>query len=411
MTHRTHNRALTAVIVLAAVTAIAAAPAGAFSVKGKIVNGTTGDSEIDVDVSVIDPGGGMTAGRTVRATRGEFTVGDLEDSPSMLFLRIDYKGVRYDYPLRYEGADPVEVELLVYETTGSWEGVAVAVPHFNMTRHDDHLVVECVYEITNGSEPPRTITGEEAQFRFRLPAQTREFNGLYVAAFGIPVEREPIETREHGVFRVDYPIRPGATRVGITYTLPYADGKTVFADSVLYDIGEFVVSTADPGMRITSETNTLIDADKRGAASSYVIKGLARGDEVHLHVAGGGQSARETPRSTVKVIPNRAEPLSLPVTIILFVALLTMAGMAMKERGGQTVQNDKLRQFKNVLLKRLAKLDDLYEAETVSAAVYHAKRTELKSQLASLIYRLGTNTEGDTGPKAGRQDGRKRTNV
>jgi hypothetical protein len=55
-----------------------------------------------------------------------------------------------------------------------------------------------------------------------------------------------------------------------------------------------------------------------------------------------------------------------------------------------------LSQYRDVLIERLAKLDDLRETGAIPAGAYQAKRMELKNQLASLIIRLGEGSRERT---------------
>jgi hypothetical protein len=366
--------------------------------------------DIDIDVTIINPADGMSAVREVKAAGGEFNVANLDDSLSVYILRVDYKDVHYDYPVRPAGADPAEITAYIYEQTATWKNVEVTASRLTAARHGDHLQIDRVYEITNKSQPPVTLVGRKAHFKISLPEDMSSFNGLYASALGIPVEREPIETNEPGVFQVDYPIRPGVTLVGLSYTVPYNNSHYAHTEAILYDIDNLTVFSDDPDMRITSESVELVGIEDPHAAAAYVVDGLKRAGELHLHISGGsGSTAGESRRGpVVQIVPNATEDLSFIVMAILLVALLTLAGIALGESKSPANVQVQLERHKKLLLKRMAKLDDLHETQAVPAAAYHAKRTELKNQLASLIYQLKSNTPARHGNRPAKGERRRK---
>jgi hypothetical protein len=64
--------------------------------------------------------------------------------------------------------------------------------------------------------------------------------------------------------------------------------------------------------------------------------------------------------------------------------------LAVTTRGAVSpmAQRERLESIYDVLLKRLARLDDLNDAGAVAHDVYKAKRAELKNQIASVLYQL-----------------------
>lgn len=385
---------LAVLVSLAGVSMVAPRETAAFTLKGEIINGTTGETDIDIDVTVINPMEHMKTVGKARAIGGAFSVENLDDSVSVYILRVDYNDVHYDYPVRPTGADPVEITAYIYEQTSSWNGVSVGESRFYASKHAGHLQIDRVYEITNNSEPPATIVGPEGFFKITFPEEMASLNGLYASTLGIPVEREPIETNEPGIFLVNYPIRPGATNVGLSYTVPYQNEHFMFSEKLLYNIDRFKIFSDDRNLKITSKSNDLVNIEDPHAAVAYIIDGLKTNDELSIHFAGGSSNTDgETQRTAIQIVPNIMEDLSFIVMAILLIALLVIVVMALRETQAPLEQNAQLKRHKDVLVTRLAKLDDLYETKAVPPAVYHAKRSELKNQLASLIYRLGTGTK------------------
>jgi hypothetical protein len=398
MSSRRFRSVITVVAAAAGFASTTAVPARGGTVQGTVVNRSTGARNVSAPVSVIDPSAGMTPLYTVQATNGEFSIGDLDAGAYL--ARVDYEGVTYNWPFQIAENEQATIEITVYDTTSSWEGTRIAVPHFTATRHDDHLVIERVYDVYNERQPPRTIAGDGGYFRFPLPEQMHSFNGMYVQHDEVPVERQPVETDEAGVYRLDYPIRPGLTRVAMSYTVAYDSAAVSLNEKLLYDIESFTIFATDPDMQITSTTNDLIPEEGPHEGVSWHIDGLKKGEVLNLSFRGG--SSQETAsggEGDIIVVPNQAEGLSLVLMLILLLALAAFTAIAAREPRMSGPESLRLAEYRNVLIRRLAKLDDLYETGAIPSAAYRAKRAELKNQVASLTYRLGAGSRA--GAKTG----------
>jgi hypothetical protein len=375
------------------------ATAGAASIHGTVVNGTTGGTDVKATVSIINPASGMAPVQTVQAVNGEFSIDNLE--PGSYLARVEYAGVTYNRPFQIAGDEHADVTVEVFDTTTSWKGVKVVVPHFTAARHSDHLVIERVYDIYNEAQPLKTITGDEGFFRFPLPEEMHAFNALFVQYGEVPIERQPVESGEKGVYLVDYPIRPGLTRVVMSYTANYDSGAVSMNEKIQYDIDSFTIFATDAEMEISSSSHELAEGGGPHEGVSWEIKGLKRGDVLNLSFRGGVNQETASGGSgegqhMVIVVPNDAENLSLILMVILLLALVTFVGIAMKEPRIDGAEALRLSQYRDVLIERLAKLDDLRETGAIPAGAYQAKRMELKNQLASLIIRLGEGSRERT---------------
>lgn len=369
------------------------------SIHGSVTNGTTGSTDVAVDISVINPAAGMAPLQTTRSSAGEWGVDNL--APGVYIARVDYQGVAYNQSFQIEGNEHVSVAITIYETTPSWDGIRVVIPHYTATRHDNHLVVERVYEIYNESSPLRTVTGGDS-FRFPLPAEMHNLNGFYIQYGDVPVEREPAETDETGIYSVDYPIRPGLTRVVMSYTAEYESAAATFTEKLQYDIENFTIFATDAEMEITSSSHDLAEQQGAHAGVSWTITKLESGDQLKLSFRGGVNQVASPSRSqaTITVIPNDAESLSTLLLIILLLALAAFSGIALREKDPARADAATLGEHRDLLVARLARLDDLHEAGAIpGAAAYQIKRAEIKNQIASLLFRL--NPGRKTGSKSG----------
>jgi len=387
------------------------AAAGAFTIKGKVVNGTTQDRAVSTDVIIVDPAGGMTGEQTVRAENGVFEVEGLSDDTSVFLVRVDYQGVMYNEMVRTSDGDPAEVVIMIYEPTEAWEGVRVSMPHVVARRHGDHVEMEQLYEINNVSNPPRTIVGE-GPFHFPIPEDNMEISAIYVTALGMPIERAPEPTETPGLYRITYALRPGITRAGVSYRLPYGEGAYTLRQVFPYDVEAVTVFGEDPEMTITSEATAFVRDESGHDMVSYVSGNIPSGTQLEIRFAGGsGQSlvgeggGGRGATGSVVILPNHMEEASLMIMVILLLALTAFMGITLHGTEDPLRNPRNLRSYYDTLLRRMARLDDLLEAQAIPADVHRAKREELKTQLASLMHRIrgaesaGHNLDRSNGQK------------
>lgn len=370
-----------------------AAPVHAFTVRGNIVNGTTGAAVLDAKVAIVNPAGGMIQEREVDAPGGRFEVTGLDAKAPIYLLRVDYDGVPYNVPVRVDGNDH-EVTVSVYQSTTSWDGIKVSAPHLAASWQGDHLAIEQLFEISNESTPHRTATGEKGYFTLFIPADMESLTTCFVTSLGVPVDRVPIPTDEPGVFRVEYPIRPGLTRVGIAYKVPYTDGRYTLNAKVLYDLEHLFVFAVDPDMKITSSSHELQPNEPVHGMTAFSIHGVPKGSTLALSFQ-GGTSQLASASQEVQVIANDAHRIAIYAMVALLLVLLVVVGVTQRSANPLSDAHV-LRSHYDLLVKRLARLDDLRAADAVSDDAHRATREEMTARLGALALKMRSIDEAAT---------------
>lgn len=376
-----------------AATLLAPAIASAFTINGTVINGTTG-APATVTVHVVRPSGGMVVEQEIEARDGHFTIGDLDKNAPIYLIRIDYQGVMYNEPVRVTGGD-VDVTVKIYEVTTSWEHLHVSSPSLIASRTGDVLEIERIYDVVNETDPPRTVAGDEASFSFVLPADMVELKSSHVTAIGVPIARTPVPVGENNLHKIDYPLRPGLTRVSVTYTVPYSGGSYTLRERVPYDVENITVFQIDPDMDIAGGGVEFDVHNSTNSMNAYHATNVAGDTEITIAFSGGtsepaGATTADSGSRTgsVMLLPNAMEETSIIIMVIMLLALLALAGVSVHGVESPLEQRDGVQAHYETLARRLARLDDLHAAETIPADVYPVKRAELKQQLASLRYRL-----------------------
>ena len=393
-----------ALLVMSAVMLSAAASAHAFTVHGTVTNGTTGKPVSSAHVIVIQPSAGMLEVGSTEATNGQFQVPNLSDKAPIYVLRVEYAGTTYNEPVRVTGADQT-VDIAVFETTTSWAGVGVVVPHLAIARQGDELMIEQMYEITNSTSPAKTITGQDGAFKVFLPADMDSLTDCYVTAGEMPLKRTPVPTDVVDLYGIDYPIRPGITRVTIAYTVPYASGSYTMNHKFAEAVTHMSVFAVDSTMQVSSTSHQFASTESVHDMKAYALHDIKANSTVTLTFSGGdpnfaGLNLDENGNATgggggaagdnENVIPRfgEDEKISRFLMVTVLLVLAGVVGMSLRDRHDPLSDPQVLRAHYDLLLARLARLDDLHAAQTIPDDVYRSSREDMMGRLAALALLL-----------------------
>lgn len=384
-----------------------AVSAHAFTVHGTIENGTTGKTVESAKVSVVSPSAGMMEESQVEAVDGHFEVPNLEASAPIYLLRVEFDGIEYNTPVTVNGQDQT-VKITVYDATTSWKGIHVAMPHLAAVRDGDHLTIEELFQITNETDPPRTANGDEGFFHLFLPAAMESLTSCFVTSLGVPVDRTPTPTSRAGIYTIDYPIRPGETRIGVSYVVPYKSDEFSLTQKVLYNIDNLTVFAVDPSMKISSTSHKLEAQEGVHGMTAYAVPGLTRGETLALKFSGGephpaGVDASDTGgggggsgggTQNISVVPVDTSQLSVFLMMAMLLVLFGLGIVALRETRDPLSDSKILRRHYDALVLRLARLDDLRAADTIPAEAYRATREDIVNRLSALALRMRAQKGG-----------------
>ncbi len=246
-----------------------AASAWAAGIDGTVMNGTSGQPQGNALVSLLQPGaGGMqTLASTKSDASGKFHFDQDPQGPRI--LQAIYNGVIYNQ-VAPPGTPAAGMTVTVYEPVND----PAAAP---MTQHlvllqpgDTELAVSEEFLFVNAG---KTTFNDAANGSARvwIPEAGRAAAKVTVTApGGMPIQRDPAKTREPGVYKIDYPLKPGETRFEVNYSLPITqpsafEGKTVGATSPL----RLVVPA---GVTLKGEGVELLGQEPTTQAGIYSVK-------------------------------------------------------------------------------------------------------------------------------------------
>lgn len=377
---------------------VAAANARAFNVHGTVTNGTTGKPVAAAHVIIIQPSAGMLEVGSAEAKDGKFDVANLSNDAPVYVLRVEYGGTTYNEPVRVTGQDQT-VDISVFESTTSWDQVGVVVPHLAAARTGDELAIEMMYEITNATSPARTITGKDGAFRVFLPADMDSLTDCYIASGEMPLKRTPIPTDVADLYGIDYPIRPGITRLSISYRVPYA-GTYTLKHRFAQPVSHMSVFAVDSTLSVSSTSHPFASTESVHGMTAYAVHDIKANTTVELTFTGGdpdfagldvdeqGNAGGGAADDNITVQPGVDEKISYFFMVTVLLVLACVAVMSLRDRNDPLSDPQVLRAHYDLLLARLARLDDLHAAQTIPDDAYRASREELMNRLGALAMHL-----------------------
>jgi hypothetical protein len=270
------------ILGLALIAGFSVAALAADTVTGVARNRTRGQSAIGDEVILLGLDQGMQEeARTKTDSQGSFTL-KLRFIDKLHLLRVLHQGVNYDQQV--SAGDAVSID--VFDAATKVQGLAGSIEIIRTGTKENMLHVSDMIEIRNDSSPPRTQAGERT-FEVYLPAHAKIDSVLAASSgkMGVIISAKPV-AGEPGHFAVNFPLRPGATKFGFNYDLPY-DGRVTFRTRRLYPVQQLAVmipptmkfSSRSPAFQVlrTGNSNYQVQAANRvnaGEGPEFEISGV-----------------------------------------------------------------------------------------------------------------------------------------
>lgn len=205
------------------------------AVDGTVINKTTGKPQGGATVTLYKLGGaGMESVESVKSDgAGKFVINRDPQGPHLIQTAFD--GVTYNHMLPPE-APRTGLALEVFNSSAKPGDAKVAQHIVLLEPAGGELNVN--ESIVFANEGKLTFNNpEQGTARFFLPAGAKgKAKVMASAPQGMPVERAAEETGQPNVYKVDFPIKPGETRINVTYALPLGE-PPVFASKLLHKEG------------------------------------------------------------------------------------------------------------------------------------------------------------------------------
>lgn len=261
-----------------------AAPLAAV-VGGTVHNGTTGGPASGLEVSLMKLDQGMVPVGSVKTdAAGKFRF-DASIEGAHGLLRAQFEGVTYT-EIVTPGAPAEDLKLHVYNTSKS--PIAPEQRVMLVEPAGSEVVVNESYLFRNQSQPPVTHTGSgQGTLRFFLPPAAKGQVQVSVAGVGgVPLRVNAEKTDQAGVYKVDQAIKPGESRIDLTYRVPYVSGAELAWRTMYPEVSTRIA--APNGVTLEGEGLQPLGQEPRSKASIFSI---ARSD-FRVKITGEGQLPR-----------------------------------------------------------------------------------------------------------------------
>lgn len=205
-------------LALSVVAGYAAAYAAA--IDGTVINGATGKPQAAATVTLFRVGqNGPEMIESVKSgADGKFAL--LQDLPGPRLLQAAFDGVTYNHMLP-PGAPSAGITIDVYPSS-TRPGQARVQEHMMLVEPSNgQLAVSESFVYNN---PGQSTWNDPARgtLQFFLPAETQGQVVVNVLApQGMPIRRAAEKTSTPNIYKVDFPIKPGESRIDLSYSLPF----------------------------------------------------------------------------------------------------------------------------------------------------------------------------------------------
>jgi len=305
------------------------------AVDGVVVNATTGKPQSGVAVNLVQPSqnGMVQLGNTTTDAQGQFKI-DKQIPPGPGLLQATYQGTTYNQIIT-PGMSTTGVQLKVYDATKK-AGIARTVEHLILLEPGaDRLRISETFVVGNDSNLTYNDPAKGSIQFFLPPATDGNAQVIITAPGGMPIPRPALKTPVAGIYKVDYPVKPGETRMDVSYTVPATNkfsGKIVGSDAATHLVTPGTVNVTGDGIELAGrEPQTQANIyNLTGLDYNLLIEGIGslRPDD-SAGAAGPGDDGG-SPQVEIKKPRIYAQ---LPWVLSLAFAILALGGTMLYRRG------------------------------------------------------------------------------
>ena len=342
-----------------------------FTIRGEVMNGTTGQlSHID-EVRLIELKNGMKIKTVLRDLEGHYTFEDIDlDLNVPHLVQVNYKGINYSTPLLLDDlSEPIRTT--VFETTTSRKNIRVRHAHWVLVKEKNRLRVEKLFILENVSRTPKTFLDPKETFRYFLPRDILEPPLVSASSGSMPIKVASAPVEGTAFYSIAYPIKPGQTQIEIKYQVPYP-GNYSFEETLPYRIKKIECVSSPLDMSV--ESGQLMRKDAREDMDAALFEGgpFKKGDLLRIQLQGGS----DPKEPQIISIPNRTQSLLIPIAIALTLILTIgiILGVWRKNSQNTVLEMEKL-------FQRLIRLEMQYHEEAISPQEFQEMKILIQSKM------------------------------
>jgi hypothetical protein len=254
--------------------------------------------------------------------QGNFTINQTPRGPHL--IRTAFDGVTYNHMLP-PGQPTAGIAIEVYNASKEPGGAKVAKHMILFEPTAGQVAVSETYLFKNEGKTAWNDP-DSGTLKFFLPAGASKPDVKATAPGGMPLGAPVLKTSKPDVFAVDFAIKPGDTRVDVSYTAPYTEGADLAGKVVSKDENTYLI--VPNGITLKGAGLNDLGAEPRTQAHIFGLTGGTYKVQLTGAVAaapadapGGDQAAEEAGPRIEQIMPR----VNSKTVSILIVALGILA--------------------------------------------------------------------------------------
>ncbi|MCX6622249.1 MAG: hypothetical protein NTY38_14510 [Acidobacteria bacterium] len=240
------------------------------AISGVVTNRTTGKPQAGVEIGVMamSQAGMEPLGTAKSGTGGTFTIEKSSQGPAL--LQATWQGVSYSQVLT-PGTPTTGLAVNVYDASKTPGGAKVNQHLVLFEPAADKLSVSETYFFKNDGDKTYHDPANGTLRFFLPPAAKGEVQVRATAPAGVPLDRSAEKTGKPGTYKVDFPIKPGETRIDLAFSVPFAPGGE-FASRMLNTDGPTRLISPQ-GVTLEGEGVSSLGQEPQTKAGIYQVTG------------------------------------------------------------------------------------------------------------------------------------------
>jgi hypothetical protein len=317
--------------------------AEAGTVRGTVMNGTTGKAAAGIELTLIQLKGGMQeVAHSKSGAQGEFTFDHPGLGAQPMLVRAVYHGINFNRAVP-PGTTTAQVD--IYEPSKDAKTINVPSHVVIFQPNGATLIVGEEYQIENRSQPPQAYFRSDGSFDFALPEKAQLQQVAAAGPAGMPVVQVPID-KKNNRYSIAFAFRPGENSVRYSYEMPYPGNAATVKIPTIYPGGRLLV-VAPPSVQVSGDglaaggqeqgmnlygrqdvpAGTFVAVSVSGTAptpdaSAGAEQGQGQGQQGRDAQQGGG----EAPGVNIQKVPGRLDVLKWPL-IAGFVCVFALGAL------------------------------------------------------------------------------------
>jgi hypothetical protein len=245
------------------------------AVTGTVVNQTTGKPQAGAKVGLYKLVNAFELAEQVKSDEhGSFTVNQNLEGANPFMIRATYEGVSYIHMIP-PGSSSTGLTLSVFDSSTEPGGAKIVKHMILFQPTGGQMTVSETFLIDNDGKTAWNDLAHGA-LHFYLPVASggkADVHATAPDAGGMGIAADLLTSPAPDVFGVNFPIKPGETRIDLNYTVPYIEGAPYQGKVVSKDENTYLV--APNGVTLAGDKLNDLGPEPRTQAHIYGLEGTA----------------------------------------------------------------------------------------------------------------------------------------